>query len=339
MSDWLKFFFVRLPLAALAIAVVTEVIAALLSGVTLHRHSVDDLANAVLRDGHPYRVVLLGDSVTHNVAHKYRIGDAGEVADLTTHAYAGLPSSLFLLKRYLESGHRPQHVVITASRDVYTIPIEKPTFTYYVTSVFKNPYERDFLQRHYGGYVNYSWRPAALSVTTKIGEPLFSLVRRPGDQIWTATDVAVATPALEEFQGPPYNEKQFQERLAEPTVIRPEARAILDQICALSRQYGFTLHIVWPPVQVRLHQTLQANGTLKSIDEQLAAVFKENGVSVSIQDSDDRHVYPYFDRDLVHIKGLGWEQTYANDLSSYIHEFDGPASRISSLTTSGRQGP
>lgn len=321
LSEWSKFFLLRLPLAALVIAVGIEAAAWLLSGVTLHRHSVDDLATAVLHDEHPYPVVLLGDSVTHNVAHKYRIGDAGEVADLTTHAFAGLPSSLFILKRYLESGHRPRQVIIAASRDVYTIPIQKSTFTYYLTSTFTLPYERDFLERHYPSYVDYSWRPAALSITTKIGEPLFSLLRRPGDQIWTAPEIPAAAPVLESFPVEPY-QKQFEERLAEPTVVRPEVRAILDELCGLSRRYGFSLHLVWPPVQTRLHQALQANGTLGRIDGELAAIFKHDGVAVTIEDSDDGHDYPYFDRDLVHIKGEGWEQLYANELTADIHRFE-----------------
>jgi hypothetical protein len=321
LSEWSKFFVLRLPVAALVIALGIEAAAWPLSGVTLHRHSVDDLATAVLHDRHPYRVVLLGDSVTHNVAHKYRIGNAGEVADLTTHAFAGLPSSLFLLKRYLESGHRPREVIIAASRDVYTIPIQKDTFTYYLTSTFTEPYEREFLQRHYADYVNYSWRPAALSITTKIGEPVFSLLRRPGDTIWTAPEIPAATPVLESFADEPYP-KQFQERLDEPTDVRPEARAILDEFCVLSRQYGFSLHLVWPPVQIRLHQALQANGTLAKINGELAAIFKDDGVAVTIEDSDAGHDYPYFDRDLVHIKGEGWEQLYANQLTADIHRYD-----------------
>src|SRR6202008_3006038 len=115
---------------------------------------------------------LLGDSITHNVVLKYRIGEPGEVADLVTHALAGLPSSLFLLKRYLESGHRPRHVILASSRDVFVLPVEQPTFKRYVTTVFTQAYERDFLQKHFPEYVNYSWRPAVLAMDLKLAEPL-----------------------------------------------------------------------------------------------------------------------------------------------------------------------
>ncbi len=323
MSPWTRFFLQRLPLSALFLALIAEALAAALGGVTLHRHNVDDLANAVLHDGRSYPVVLLGDSVTHNVAHKYRIGEPGEVADLTTHAFAGLPSSLFLLKRYLESGHRPRHVVIAASRGVFTYPMDKSMFEYYVGSVFTRPDEKAFLRSNYPGYVDYSWRPAALSVTTRIWEPLFSLLRRPGNDIWIAPETPAASPVLDEFRDSSIDEALFTSKVEESDVVRPEAQAIMREFCALSRQYGFTLHLVWAPMQARLWDALDQRGKLQEIDGQLQRLFAESGTEVTVDDAESRHRYPYFDRGLIHIRGLGWEQLYAVDLSAYVHGFEG----------------
>jgi hypothetical protein len=311
------------PAALLAIAVVAQAAAALLSGVTPHRHNVDDLANAVMHDTHPYKVVLLGDSVTHIVAHKYRIGDPDEVADLTTHGYAGLPSSLFLLKRYLESGHRPKQVIIAASRGIFVMPMDHGMFNYYVTTTFKQPYERAFMRQHYVSYLDLRWRPAALSITTEVGEPLFSLLRHPGNDIWSAPGAAAANPVLENFPDDGVDAAILKDRLQEPDAIRPEARAILDEFCTLSHRYQFSLHIIWAPIAPRLRAGLEASGKLRDIDQQLLAIFRENHTDVSIDDSNDGHVYPYFDRLLIHIKGNGWEQLYANELTSYVHRFDG----------------
>lgn len=305
----------------LAVALVVEAAAWSLRGVTLHRHNVDDLANAVMHDTHPYTVVLLGDSVTHNVAHKYRIGNADEVADMTTHAFAGLPSSLLLLQRYLESGHRPQHVVMAVSRGIFVQPMDKGMFGYYVSSVFTHADEREFLGKYYADYVDYKWRPAALSAMTRIGEPLFSLLRHPGDAIWAAPDSPSPKPVLDEFQGDREEEDIFNTRLKEPTTIRPEARAVLEGICGLSKRYGFHLHLLWAPLQSRLHAELKANGSLQRIDAQLPAIFAECQALVSIDDTSATVEYPYFDRGLIHIKGAGWEQQYALQLGSYIHQF------------------
>lgn len=323
MSEWSRFFLIRLPLAVFTVGLVVQGTAALLAGVTLHRHNVDDLANAVMHDGHRYSVVLLGDSVTHNVAHEYRIGDVDEVADLTTHAFAGLPSSLFLLKRYLESGHRPQHVVLAASRGVYVDPMYKPMFNYYVGSVFKLPFEREFLRTHYSGYMNYGWRPAALSMTTNLGEPLLSLIRRPGNDIWRAPETPSLNPTLEGFPNDvsTYDQEAVNNRVKAPAVVRPEVKAILREFCELSHRYGFSLHIIWPPIEPHLQAAWKLTGKMQSITEQLAEIFKSNQTAVSIDDVVDQQEYPNFDRDLIHIRGRGWEQRYANQLTAYIHEF------------------
>jgi hypothetical protein len=322
LREWKAFFGIKLPIALLLFAGVIECASYLLSGVTLHRHNVDDLANAVLHDDHPYKVVLLGDSITHNVAHKYRIGDPDEVAALTTHAFAGLPSSLFLLKRYLESNHRPVHVVIAASREVFTNPIEKGTFNYYVTSVFTWPYERAFLSQHYADNVDYRWKPAALSITTKVGEPLFSLLRRPGDQIWSAPDVPPANPSREQYPGDVADSGVFREKLGAPSTLTPEARAILIEFCSLSRQYRFQLHLIWAPIEPGLRDAMAQEGRLRTIDDQVKSIAAQAQVQMSIDDASDQQAYPFFDRDMIHIKGLGWEQTYALQLSSYIHSFE-----------------
>ncbi len=322
MSEWKRFFFFRLPLALIAIAMAAEGVALVLRNVTLHRHNVDDLAYSVEHDRVPYPVVLLGDSVTHNVVHRYRIGAPGEVADLTTHAFAGLPSSFFLLRRYLMSGHRPRQVVLAASRDVFVYPIEKSMFTYYVASVFTSPYERHFLQSHYASYVDYSWRPAALNLTTRIGEPLFSLIRRPGDQIATAPEVAPSIPVPDRFPGYHADEAVIARKAADVWNVRPEARAILDEICRLSREEGFVFHLYWAPMQAELHDALKRSGKLAALDAELATIFSENGTRVSIDDSVDAQRYPYFDRGLMHIRGSGWEETYALELGAFIARTD-----------------
>src|ERR1700761_9063842 len=214
LSDWQKFFVFRLPLAVLVIALMVEVPAHFLANVPLHRHNVDDLASAVVHDKHPYRVVLIGDSVTHNVAHKFRIGGPGEVADLTTHAQAGLPSSGFLLKRYLEAGNRPRFVVLATSRDPFVLPLAKDTFPMYVQSVFTQPDERAYLSKNYPDYVDYRWKPAALRVETAVVEPLFSLLRHPKDEIWAAPDAPSPAPRVESFVGDTVDEGVFQNRVS-----------------------------------------------------------------------------------------------------------------------------
>lgn len=318
MNDWLKFFLVRLPLALLGVAVVVEILAYGLGGVALHRHNVDDLALAVQKDSKPYPVVLLGDSVTHTVTHKFRVGAPGEVADLTTHAAAGLPSSMFLLKRYLESGHRPKVVVLTPSIHVLTEPMAKGQFDYYLTSVFTRPWEKAFLSRNYPDYVDYRWKPAAFNMTTRLGEPLFSLIRHPGTDIWISPEVAAEHPALEHFADPENDAAKVSKRIEESSQILPENVAILTEFARLAHQYQFEFKIMWPPMYPPIHDGVVSTGRMKGLEQRITGITQGEGASVSFYDANSLHVYPYFDHDLIHIKGVGWEQVYANDLSSFL---------------------
>jgi hypothetical protein len=322
MREWMRFFLFKLPLALLAVEAGTEAASFALQGVTLHRHNVDDLAYAVMRDPSPYRVVLLGDSVTHNVTHRFRIGGPGEVADLTTHFLAGPPSYLFLLKRYVESGHHPEHVVLAAAAATMVEPQSKATFNRYVTSVFQQPYEKNFLMAHYPTYVDYSWHPAALSVTTRIAEPLMSLLRSPGDRIFSASETAMPDPVAERYPDYAEDAALLTERLNAPAVVLPEVEAILGEMCELSRTHGFALHIVWAPLDAKLRGQLLAQGKLQAITARVQEIAREHKTVVTIDDSSDTQTYPYFNRDLVHIRGLGWEQIYANQLASYIRQFE-----------------
>ena len=318
MNDWLKFFLVRLPLAILGIGVVVELLAFALSGIPLHRHNVDDLATAVESDRVPYSVVLLGDSVTHMVSNKYRVGDPGVVADLTTHALAGLPSSMFLLKRYLESGHRPKLVVLAPSVHTLTEPMLKDQFDYYLTTVFTRPWEKEFLIRNYPSYVDYSWKPAAYSMTTRIGEPIFSLLRHPGTNIWITPELASEHPVLDQYPPADVDPAMIQKRIDNSSEIRPEGLAIVDELARLSQQYKFDLKIMWPPMYGPIHEGVVASGHLAALEKQITSIAQKEGVSVTFFDTNSLHVYPSFDPDLIHIKGAGWEQTYSNDMSNFV---------------------
>ena len=320
-SEWRRFFLVHLPVAALIVTAAAEVPAYFLSGVTLHRHVVDDLAAAVIHDPTPYKVALVGDSVTHIVTSRFRVGDPGEVADLTTHAQAGLPSSFFLIKRYLESGHRPQHVVLAISRYVLVSPLPKNTFQRYVQTVFTLPFERDFLRHEYHDYGDYRWKPALFSLETRVAEPLFSLARHPRDEIPVASQSPLPNPELEQLSSESIP-AQYQLRVDTPTEIRPEAATILTALCQLGRRYHFQLHVIWAPVQTDLWKVLETKGTLRRIDQQLTALAAANKVTISVVDASTEHSYPYFDHEYNHIRGVGWEQVYANQLTAYIHGFE-----------------
>jgi hypothetical protein len=253
------------------------------------------------------------------VTNKYRIGKPGVVADLTTHALAGLPSSLFLLKRYLESGHHPTLVVLAPSIHTLTEPMLNDQFDYYVTTVFTRPWEKDFLSRNYPSYVDYRWKPAAFNMTARLGEPLFSLARHPGTNIWIPPEVAAEHPVLEHFPGGEVDTAKINKRIKNSSDIRPEGVAILAELSRLAQQYKFELKIVWPPMLPLIHDGVVTTGRLAALEKRINEIVRSEGSSVTFFDTNSLRVYPSFDPDLIHIKGAGWEQTYANDLLSFVN--------------------
>jgi len=148
------------------------------------------------------------------------------------------------------------------------------------------------------------------------------LIRRPTDQIRVAPNVLSRHPVLESFPNLTYDGTVFKNWVNVPEEIRPEVRAVLKEMCALSRRYGFSLHVIWAPVQTKLRNALVASGKMRKLTDQLLEIVKETGTSISIDDSTDQQEYPSFDYDMVHIKGVGWEQVYANQLGAYIHRFE-----------------
>ena len=59
-------------------------------------------------------------------------------------------------------------------------------------------------------------------------------------------------------------------------------------------------------LEPKLRATLQANGSLERVNQELAQVFADNQTAVTLQDSSSKRDYPYFDHGLIHIKGSGW---------------------------------
>jgi hypothetical protein len=163
-------------------------------------------------------------------------------------------------------------------------------------------------------------------MTTRIGEPLFSLLRHPGDDIGRAPRSALSHPVLENYSQDPVDSARLKMMVNAPTALRSEARAVLEEVCELSRQYHFALHIIWAPLEQDVYAARRANGSLQRIDAQLAALFQDNHLQVSVTEASAQSAYPYFDRDLIHIRGEGWEQAYANQLTGFVHEFDGEIS-------------
>jgi hypothetical protein len=322
---WIQFLCIKLPLAALALALVAQFAASVLSDVRARRNRSDELALAVLTDPTDYRAVLLGDSITRNATARYALGADGEVANLSTHGHIGLAGEFLLLRRYLSAHSTPRHVVIAFAPDNYQIVSDARLLRYHLWHTFNAPAERSFLRSQVPDIDARERLPAIMDLQERIVEPLFSFVK---ERYHALTKNRVPTipgghidpderPERDLMAEPPGGSLQDMTRAALPLTLAPVVSASLKAICALSAQRGFRVDVVWPPMPGEIESALLASGALPRLEDRIRDTMRECAVN-SIFDFNRIHGYTAFRRDMIHLLGEESEQQYASDLRNYL---------------------
>jgi hypothetical protein len=328
-ATWKRFLLLQFPVAALVIAAIAQALAWSLSDVPMRRNRTDELALAVLQDRTNYREIVLADSVTRNATARFALGKPGEVANLATHAYFGMAGELFLLRRYLRVHAAPEYVVIVFAPGMYHGTSSSRLVRYYLWHTFREPEERDFLDRYRPEIGRRDWLPAVMDAQERIVEPFFSLMKQ--------RYVAFHTNRLDHIPAGPIDPdpdaKTDASMPASPTAIATAIAesdqtslasmnaAALRSICALSEQYGFRVKVAWPPMAEEVETALQASGALSGLQAQIGLALGPSCPIDAIFDFNKVRSYrnSSFFPDLIHLFGSGWEQRYASDLRDYLN--------------------
>jgi hypothetical protein len=338
---WKRFLFVRLPIAVLGLALLAQMFAWSLSGVTMRRNRTDELALTVLSDPTNYRVLLLGDSITRNATARFALGAPGQVGNLATHANFGLPGEILLLERYLRTHASPQYVVLAFAPVMYRRISDIRLVRYTLWHTFRGVGEQEFLRSQYPGIESRDWLPAAADVQVRIVEPLFSSLkshylklrqRGPG-HIGSGSDEPNPNgPADVSRPMPAAVERALAEGLrnADAPINAPSLR----RLCQLSQDHGFRIKLALPPMPSELESALVGRGALTQLHQELNTIMSTSCPVDEIFDFNRVRTYPAssFHLDLIHLFGDGWEQRYASDLRRYLNEL---ADRSSSSEASG----
>lgn len=309
---WKRFLFVQLPAALVVSAVLAEGTASALSGVAPRRHDLDHLVGALAVAKVDAAVVLAGDSVTQDVMKTYRIAPDGVVANLTTNQASGLIGTAFLLRRYLERNAPPTHVVIASTPEFYAYQPGGVAAHTYLTSVFRRDDEQAALRR-LGIAQAEDWRPAALALAQRIGEPLTGLGGM-GSARLPAGEQAPEQRVTEGGPVPVNVAAQIAQRAALSLGVSPSAHEALDMICDLAGRHGFTLHLVRAPIP---QSVLAARGGDDGWRDLQAAAAK--CPRVVVDDVNRRERFPdYAFRDADHLQRPGWTAVYARLLADLV---------------------
>jgi hypothetical protein len=318
--SWKLLLFFQLPVVAVAIALVVQAAAMALANVPLRRNRIDELALAVVKDPTNYPILLFGDSIARNATIRYSVDPVpGSVANITTHAAAGLETGLFLTQRYLETHKPPRYLVVVTSPDVYIWGPEPRQAHYYNWNVFDRPSERAFLKTYFPTIDAQEHYPAILNVQENILERLIGLVRRAPPHLASGARQPDPDPVLEPISGDESNAASIADRLALPLDIGPRQQAVLEQLCALSVRYGFTIALVWAPAPPPLLQAWRQRGDLAHLESRINRITSGTcNVAGPVFNINDVRSYTNFDRRSYHQRGAGWEQRFVLDLRAYI---------------------
>ena len=336
-APWQRFLFLRFPAAMVVLGLIAQLCAWALSSVPMQRNRTDELALAVLRDPNPYRVILLGDSITRNATTRFALGPPGEVANLATHAHFGMAGELLLLERYLSTHPAPQYVVLAFAPTLYPWVSDIRLVRYSLWYTFTRPDERSFLKTYFPGIDDRDRLPAAADLQVRIVEPMLSLLkqgyrrlhRRGSDPIAVGLrDPDPHAPADQSSNGVGTLKTAIAD--ARKSELAPVNAAVLRRVCQLSERYHFHLKLVVPPMPAELEKALTADGVLAQLEAHIRGILAEPCRIDEVFDFNRIRTYTMssFHIDMIHLFGDGWEQRYASDLRGYLR---GLADRSSSL--------
>lgn len=326
-QSWKHFLFVRLPLAVVAVGVGCQVMAMSLADVPMRRNRIDELALAVVRDHEPHRVVLLGDSIIRNMTLRYSVGTQAQVLNMTTQQDVGLPGDMFLLTRYLQNHPPPQNVVIAAAPDDYAVVADPRLVHYYMWNTFSRPDERGFLKSYMPDIDAREAYPAAMDLQERILERLIGLVRRAPASFPALPPAPDMNAPVERLSDNQASADATSSRVASRDLsLAPLFRASVARMCDLSRQYGFTLNVVWAPMPPAVLKSDIELGRLAKLQGQLEDVFAATRCNAGpVFNMNDVQTFTNFDSGAFHLRGTGWEERGASVLARYIQHLPNTA--------------
>ena len=139
---------IRIPISFLLVFVFLQLLFFSFKDIPLSRHPLDELVYNLNFSKENGKIILLGDSITYDVAKRYQIGKKKQIINLTTNKASGLLGSYLLLNRYFNKFEyrNPEHVIIISTPEFLNFMPKDHTAKLYLQSVFKQEDEVKYLK-------------------------------------------------------------------------------------------------------------------------------------------------------------------------------------------------
>lgn len=320
-NNWKGFLLYRFPIAVFLLAAIVETTAALLANTPQLRHPLDHLILSMGPIENGGDVVLIGDSVTQDVAGQYALAPDNQIVNLTTNKASGMIGAYLLLRRHLEINHPPRHIIIAATPEFLGYSPPPRTARVYLNSVFTTPEEQRYLKTVGLEAPTKPWKPAIFEIEDRIFNRVTSLLFRTFTFDNNSYLPAPSEVPLEGPGGNAVSHAAMEARQHSPLDISKSARRAIEGICSLSRLHNFKLHIVTAPTPKSVHLTWKADNRISKLRNLIDEIAGPTCHNTAFTDINEVVTFPdHGFRDPDHLRRPGWANLYAHVLRNLVSE-------------------
>jgi hypothetical protein len=320
-NNWKGFLLYRFPIAVFMLAAIVETTAALLANTPQLRHPLDYLLLSMGPIENGGDVVLIGDSITQDIAGQYALAPDNRIVNLTTNKASGMIGAYLLLRRHLEINHPPRHIIIAATPEFLGYSPPPQTARLYLNSVFTTPEEQRYLKAVGLASPKGFWKPAIFEIKDRIFNRVTSLLFRT----FTFNNNSDRPPPSEvPLEGPGGNAVSYaamEARQDSPLSISKSARRAIEGICSLSRLHNFKLHIITAPTPKSVHLKWKADNRISKLRNLIDKIAGPTCRNTAFTDINEFVPFPdHGFRDPDHLRRPGWANLYAQVLRNLVSE-------------------
>tara|TARA_Y100000814_G_scaffold278351_1_gene240106 strand:- start:470 stop:1450 length:981 start_codon:yes stop_codon:yes gene_type:complete len=318
-QPWKIFLIFRLPLALLFLIGFIEFAAYSLSTTPKLRHPLDRLVANIDSWPGDSETVLLGDSVTQDVAWTYKLAPRNSLANLTTNQASGLIGSYLLLKRYLKIHNSPRRIVIASTPEFFSYSPTPQTAEIYLTTVFEDDAEINELQAAGITVPKNTWEPAVLNLENKIFDRIAGLMFAKTQSTEKLPISKISGQITKENLQPKTLDKFVEVRATSNLQLSRDAKYSVKKLCELSQVHKFQIVFIWAPVPNTVLELWNAEARLDKLTEILKVTIAGSCFETDFADINQNITFPdHAFRDPDHLKRPYWSMLYAKTLRNLL---------------------
>lgn len=321
-QNWIRFLTLRLPLMLVLVVGLVELAAFSLRDAPLLRHPLDRLMIDLQGPAVDAPVLLLGDSVTQDVAGSYALAPSGQLANLTTNQASALVGTYFILQRYLDRNAAPRHILIASTPELFAIDPNGPALDSYLRSVFTRPAEVAFISRIGLQPSGIAWKPAILTFDTRVFDRMVGLLSATPRPLLDGGADPATVPQPDDRGSDQDSGVSFEGRIKNVLTLADSAALSIGNICQLAVEGGAQLHIAWAPAANPVVQTWRDAAAIPQLQQQIRDAGEGACAGVDFTDFNELRAFPTIAfRDQDHLQRPGWTAVYARMIAQEIASF------------------